>query len=320
MTNIVRRYEKNPVLSAKDMPYPATLIYNAGITKFNGKYLMAFRNDVFDENRNFVKLHIGFAESINGINWDVKPNIKFEIKSEEIISVYDPRLTVIEGRIYMCFAMDTYSGLRGGIAVSDDFEKFTILSLSAPDNRNMVLFPEKIGGKYFRLERPMPNYGTLWLNPPPTPDIWMSSSPDMVHWGNTNKLLGTRDIPFATDKCGPGAPPIKTKKGWLTLFHAVDNDPTRGKNGWEDVWTRRYTPGIMLLDLEDPTKIIGMCKHPIMLPEETYEKDGFRGNVIFPGGMILEDTGEVKIYYGAADAVECLATADVEDLINLCLK
>ena len=183
----------------------------------------------------------------------------------------------------------------------------------------MVLFPELINGHYYRLERPMPTYGSAWLNPPPTDDIWISNSPNMVHWGNTKKLLSTKEIPFANLKCGPASPPIKTEKGWLTLFHAVDDDPSRGKNGWEDKWTRRYTTGVMLLDLNDPTKIIGVSKKPLIVPEADYEKEGMRGNVVFPGGMILEDDGEVKIYYGAADSVECLATAHIDDLLKFCL-
>lgn len=126
-------------------------------------------------------------------------------------------------------------------------------------------------------------------------------------------------VSWANDKTGPGAPPIKTKAGWLTLFHAVDIDPARGKNGWEKTWKKRYCAGIMLLDLEDPTKIIGMSQEPLLAPETEYETEGgYRTNVIFPGGMILEEDGEVKIYYGASDTVECLATAHVDELIALC--
>jgi beta-1,4-mannooligosaccharide/beta-1,4-mannosyl-N-acetylglucosamine phosphorylase len=140
-----------------------------------------------------------------------------------------------------------------------------------------------------------------------------------MYWGNSKLLLGVEDVPYANDKIGPGAPPVKTPKGWLTTFHAVDIDPYRGKNGWEPFWKKRYCAGIMLLDLEDPSKIIGLYKEPLLAPEADYEiSGGFRNHVIFPGGMILEDDGEVKIYYGAADTVECLATAHVDDLIKLC--
>lgn len=101
----------------------------------------------------------------------------------------------------------------------------------------------------------------------------------------------------------------------------VDIDPARGKNGWEPSWKKRYTAGIMLLDLDNSKKILGMSTSPLLAPEAPYETEGgFRNDVIFPGGMVLEEDGEVKIYYGAADTVECLATAHVDDLIRLCLE
>jgi beta-1,4-mannooligosaccharide/beta-1,4-mannosyl-N-acetylglucosamine phosphorylase len=141
----------------------------------------------------------------------------------------------------------------------------------------------------------------------------------LKYWGNADLLLAVEDVPFANTKLGPAAPPVRTKKGWLTIFHAVDSDPARGKNGWEPAWKKRYTAGIMLLALDNPKKIVGLHKEPLLAPEAPYEiAGGFRNNVIFPGGMILEDSGEVKIYYGAADTVECLATAYVNDLLGLC--
>ena len=133
--------------------------------------------------------------------------------------------------------------------------------------------------------------------------------------------MGVEDVPFANDKIGPAAPPVKTDKGWLTTFHAVRLVPDKGKNGWEDFWKKEYYGGIMLLDSENPSKVIGMYDKPLLACDMPYEEqDGFRKDVIFPGGMILEDNGEVKIYYGASDTVECMATADVDDLIKLCLE
>ena len=190
--------------------------------------------------------------------------------------------------------------------------------MTLPDNRNMVLFPEKINGLYTRLERPMPVYSRGGID---RFDIWMSQSPDMCFWGNSRLVMGVENVPFANDKIGPAAPPIKTEKGWLTTFHSVWLDTERGKHGWEDRWQKIYTAGIALLDLDDPSKVIGIYDKPLIAAELPFEKDeGFRTDVIFPGGMIREDSGEVKIYYGAADTVECLATADVNDLIRLCLK
>ncbi|MDQ1914002.1 glycoside hydrolase family 130 protein [Paenibacillus sp. GD4] len=321
-STVITRYPGNPVLTAADVPYKPALVFNAGVTKYEGRYVMVFRNDYGDPATHTLEpsstTNLGLAYSKDGIQWEVQPKPCFGLKDEEIIRTYDPRLTVIDGRCYMCFAVDTKHGLRGGIAVTEDFEHFEVLHLSLPDNRNMVLFPEKIGSKYVRLERPFPVYGRGGGD---RFDMWLSDSPDLVYWGNSALVLGVEDIPFANDKIGPAAPPIRTPKGWLTTFHAVDRDPSRGKNGWEAAWRKRYTAGIALLDLEDPRKVVGLYKEPLMAPEAPYEAEGgFRNDVIFPGGMILEDDGEVKLYYGAADTVECLATAHVDDLVKLCLE
>jgi beta-1,4-mannooligosaccharide/beta-1,4-mannosyl-N-acetylglucosamine phosphorylase len=318
--SILQRHPANPILSAAAVPYPASLIFNAGVTKYNGRYVMVFRNDIaaVDGEANFIGTNLGLAFSADGIHWEVQPQPCFAMQDEEIIRAYDPRLTVIDRRCYMCFAVDTRHGLRGGIAVTEDFAHFDILSLTVPDNRNMVLFPEKVNGHYCRLERPFPVYSRGGRD---RFDIWFSDSPDLAYWGNAQLVLGVEDVPYANDKIGPGAPPIRTPRGWLATIHGVDRDETRGKNGWEASWKKRYFAGVMLLDLDNPWKVIGMCKQPLLAPEAAYETSGgFRNDVIFPGGMILEPDGEVKIYYGAADTVECQASAHVDDLVRLCLE
>ncbi len=319
----ITRYSGNPILCASDINYPADLVFNAGEVKFNGRYVMAFRNDynypksMFDDyyagkgELHGPSTNIGIAFSNDGIHWEALGKPAFELENDEIQRVYDPRLTVIDGRCYMVFAMDTkHHDCRCGITVTDDFENFEIVSMTPPNNRNVLLFPEKINGLYYRLERPF--NGTHG-------DIWISSSPDLKYWGNWQRLLSSNALSFCNSKIGPGAPPLKTDKGWLTLFHTVMK-VEENLSTWEKEWHSLYSIGIMLLDLEDPTKIIGICKEPLIKPEMEYELKGFRGSVVFPGGMILEDDGEVKIYYGAADTVECMATANVDDLINLCLK
>lgn len=316
-----------PILSKEQVPYDAELVFNAGVAKYNGKYVMVFRDDYnylgphtnIMGGSKFAGTHLGLAFSDDGIRWEVSPQPLWNadmLGDPEIMRIYDPRLTVIDGKCYLCFAMDTKHGLRGGIAVTEDFAHIDILSLTVPDNRNMVLFPEKAAGRYVRLERPFPVYSRDGID---RFDTWISYSPDLRYWGNSRLLLAVEDVAFANDKVGPGAPPVRTKEGWLALFHAVQIDRTRGKNGWEDRWQKCYCAGIMLLDLEDPSKILGMSKKPLLAPETPWEtEEGFRTNVIFPGGMILEDDGEVKIYFGASDTVECLATAHVDDLIALC--
>ena len=317
-SDVIKKLDK-PVLTYKDMPYNAALIFNAAVEKYNGKYVMLFRNDFGDfEKQRLDGTGIGFATSDNGIDWTVSDKPCFQLSDEEINRVYDPRITVIDGVCYVCFAVGTKHGVRGGIAKTDDFENFEIISLSVPDNRNMVLFPEKINGNFVRLERPMPVYCRDGKD---RFDIWISESPDLVYWGKSRLVMGVEDVPFANDKIGPAAQPIKTDKGWLTTFHAVELDTSRGKNGWEDRWQKQYYAGIMLLDLNDPSKVIGKYDKPLIVCDRDYEvENGFRKDVIFPCGNVLEDNGEVKIYYGASDTVECMATADVNDLIRLCME
>ena len=324
-SGVVQRHPQNPILSKKDVPFQADLVFNAGITKYHEKYYMIFRNDYLisgspEEEKFKFNTNIGIADSEDGIHWTVRNNtLTFNLDREanDIVRFYDPRITVIDDELYFCFAVDTRHGVRGGIGkIVGDFESVDVLSMSVPDNRNMVLFPEKINGLYWRLERPFPVYSRGGKD---RFDTWISTSPDLRYWGDSKLLQAVEEVPFSNDKIGPGAPPVKTKDGWLVLTHSVERDDTIGKNGWEKKWLKRYYIGIMLLDLEDPTKVLAASKTPLMVPTAPYETDGgFRNDVLFPGGAILEEDHTLKIYYGAADAVECLATAKVEDLVRFC--
>ena len=313
----MKRHPDNPLLTAADLPYPATLVFNAGVAKYQGRYVMVFRNDYGGKpgTDHFAGTNIGVAFSDDGIHWEPRAKPWIEWKTDEIRRAYDPRITVVDGKVYLCFAVDTKHGVRGGVAITEDFDRWTVLSLSAPDNRNMVLFPGRRNGKLMRLERPFPVYGR---GAPEAFDLWFSDSPDGAYWGNTQLVLGSEQVPWANSKIGPGAPPIETREGWLTAFHAVNKDTTKPLPAWHPDWFKTYTIGLMLLDLEEPWKIKGMYRQPLLAPEAPYECEGYRGHVLFPGGMILEDSGEVKLYYGAADTVECLATAHVDDLLALC--
>ena len=320
----VKRYENNPVLSSADLSYPSSLVFNAGVAKYRNQYVMVFRNDVgfAPDSRKDIHINLGIAFSDDGKQWKPAPHPWLETagRHPELERIYDPRLTVIEDRCYICFAADTRFGVCGGIGlISEDFSSIEILSISSPDNRNMVLFPEKINGKFVRLERPFPEYS---LNYREHFDIWMSTSPDGRHWGESRIVLSHADVPFCNSKIGPAAPPVRTAQGYLTLFHAVWKDTGKDLSCWDlgcgTRWNKTYYAGPMLLDPDDPSKVTGLCRKPLLAPGEKYELEGFRGSVIFPGGMIQEDSGEVKIYYGAADTVECLATASVEELLAMC--
>ena len=317
--------KRGVVLSRELVPYDSTLTFNAGVTRRKDDYVMLFRNDYGFSKKDFddfyagisdnttPKTNLGVAFSEDGLNWAVRKEPVFVLSGTGISRAYDPRITSLgNGQYGVCFAVDTDGGIRGGIAVTEDFEQFEIQTISLPENRNMVLFPEKINGEYVRLDRPF--RVNDWNH-----SIWLSRSPDLIHWGESEQLLDVRSLPFANLKIGPGAPPVKTPYGWLTLFHAVENQDTPF-DAWSRNWIRAYYAGIMLLELEKPAKIIALAGRPLLVPEEKYELEGFRGGTIFPGGLIAEPDGTAKLYYGAADTVECLAEARIDDLIEFCFS
>jgi len=300
------------------VPYASSLTFNAGVSRFGEGYVMLFRNDFNITPKDFEEFYAGISDhtvpptnwglafSRDGVRWEVAPEPFFEMSGGEIWRTYDPRITPLpDGRFGICFAADSHHGTRGGIGVTSDFRKLELLSFSAPENRNMVLFPEKIDGQYVRLERP---FGSR------RESIWLSRSPDLVHWGETELVLGAEKVAFADNKIGPAAPPVRTPEGWLTLFHAVEPQPV-AFSAWQRDWVNCYYAGAMLLDLEDPSRIVARAKIPLLVPETGYELHGFRGGVIFPGGVLIEGN-RVRIYYGAADTVEALAEAPLDELIR----
>lgn len=333
-STLVSKHEANPLLPHDRMPFMCDAAYNAGVIKYEGEYIAAYRNEAgHSTGTDFRRKFMGLARSRDGISWDVQPTPFLDTEPfmeefadlydkrfglGEVRYIYDPRLTVIEGQVYLCVALDTEHGVRGAVLRTIDFERFEVLNVTTPDNRNMVLFPERIGGRYVRLERPFPVYGHYGHKPPESFDIWLSQSPDLRYWGDSKLVLGCEELPYANAKIGPAAPPLKTAKGWLTTIHGVWRYEDRELPAWHDGWNKAYYGGICLLDRDDPSKLIGLARKPLLVPDQPYETEGMRGHVIFPGGMILEDGGEVRIYYGAADTRLCLATADLDDLLAAC--
>lgn len=187
------------------------------------------------------------------------------------------------------------------LSVTDDFETISELGfITGPDHRNCVLFPERIQGDFVRLERPTLEDGSG--------DIYLSRSPDLIHWGRTELLLERGNRYWESAKIGPGPTPIKTPKGWLVIYHGC----RKNMNGYQ------YNAGCMMLDLDDPLRVIGKLRAPILCPETQYERVGNVGNVVFPTGAIVKD-GELYLYYGAADSAMCLAKANLLEVVEACL-
>ena len=173
---------------------------------------------------------------------------------------------------------------------------------------NIILFPEKVGGRYVLLHRPTP-YEPLpedcVRHPERRGQICMSFSDDLLHWGGT-RVVARPEFPWENMKIGGSVPPIRTREGWLTLYHGVQGRSTR---------SMVYRVGVMLLDLEKPWRVIARSPHFIMEPEEPYEKHGTVPNVVFPNGTAVIG-GKLHIYYGGADTVCAVATVPLADLLD----
>ena len=192
-----------------------------------------------------------------------------------------------------------------GIVKTRDFKKFErVAAGSEMNNRNGVLFPEKINGLYCRLERPMGDPHQDNAN------MWISYSPDLIFWGKAKPLMNVRPGLWDRQKIGGGAVPIKTDKGWLEIYHGVAGTC----NGFI------YRLGVCMLDLDDPSKVIARGEDAVLWPEHDYEMTGRVGNVVFTCNAVTEPDETVRIYYGAADTCICLAEARLSDLIDACYK
>jgi beta-1,4-mannooligosaccharide/beta-1,4-mannosyl-N-acetylglucosamine phosphorylase len=316
--DFVKRHPGNPLLSCDQVPYRSTNTHNCGVIRYKAGYVMLFRCDAREsrENPNHMRWSVGIADSPDGIAWTVRPE-------PTPLPGGDPRITRIGDTFYVCMAFECGASTWK----TKDFVSYEENDHTLPGTRNQSLFPERINGKYYRLERPMWQPNMPYVNSGNAPggwigdtwDIWISESPDLVYWGKPSLLLRTNDLDYANAKIGGGPPPLRTDEGWLCLIHGDDIDPRRGKNGWEPTWFGRYHAGLMLLDLEDPRKVIAYSKKPFLTPESDLEcRDGYRNNVVFVTSYILKDDGELLMYYGAADTYVCAATASLAELIQFC--
>ena len=317
------RYEKNPILTREDIPdippylIDVTSVFNPGAVKVGGEYVLILR--VQSRSRETFMV---VARSANGVDFRIEKDIVrftgIEAVKERIYHLYDARITRLEGIYYVMFALDMDNGCQLGLARTDDFKTFNFLGIaSSEDIRNGVLFPEKIGGKYLRLDRP--NKAQLAGGPTTGSAIWLSESDDLVHWKPRTSVIGGR-FHYWDEFIGSGPPPVKTRQGWLHVYHGV-----AGHFGSANI----YQAGVILLNLNDPARIVGRCRCNILEPRELYELAGQVPNVVFPSGMIVENVdaegfalpeSEVKVYYGAADTVVGLATTTIRELIDAALE
>ncbi len=301
---IIQRYKGNPILTKEDVPYPVATVHNAGVAKHKGKYFMLFRSHLHNG-----RSIIGIAESADGYAFKVRsqpfmlPSKEGTFAEYEEYGLEDPRICAMEDQFLITYSAYSRHGVRIALARTTDFEEVERVSLiTQADYRNVVIFPEKINGRYVRLDRPHSEISP-W-------SIWISYSPDLIHWGDSSVLIKPLTYHWDEMKVGPGATPIKTRHGWLNIFHGV----------FKTMAGAVYRLGVALHDLNDPSKILGVADDWILQPENPWEVNGYVHNVVFTCGAVKEDDETIKIYWGGADTVMCVGTARVERLVDLCLN
>jgi len=297
----IKRHVNNPIITVDDVPFKVNSIFNPGAVKQGDEYILLCRVEMPNGRSSFVmaRSNDGYSFSI-----DSRPVLTPEDHKEcyeyVVWGIEDPRINKIDHKYYLTYT--GYSKYKPMVILSEteDFQSFKIHGpISEPANKDCAIFPEKIGGNYWKLDRPQANERN---------DIWISKSPDLIHWGNYSVLMEPELGTWEADKIGGSTPPIKTKEGWLMLYHGV-----RGF-GISTI----YKLGVVLLDIDNPRKVIGKSKYPILAPEKDYERVGDVGNVVFTNGWIRESDDSIKIYYSGADMNICIAETTVDILLDLC--
>jgi beta-1,4-mannooligosaccharide/beta-1,4-mannosyl-N-acetylglucosamine phosphorylase len=295
---VVWRSTDNPIIP-RDLIPSSNSIFNSAVVPFRTGFAGVFR---CDNKKREMNIYRGF--SADGCDWRLDNDpIPWRCDDPEIGRFqyrYDPRVVWLEDRYYIT-SCNGYHGPTIGLGYTLDFEEFFFLENALlPFNRNGVLFPRRINGKYYLLSRPSDNGHT------PFGDIYVSQSPDLIHWGCHRFVMGTRDGWQAT-KVGAGPVPIETPEGWLLFYHGV----LTSCNGFV------YSFGAALLDLEQPWKVIRRGGPYLLSPQATYECVGDVPNVVFPCATLYDQpSGRIAIYYGAADTVTALAFTMLTDVLD----
>ena len=311
-TKIFKRHAGGPLLHVKNFPGKAQ-IYNPAPIQCGDETILLVSVVEHAATRGYGR-DVGqtrVARSKDGINFTLSDENFIDCQAAGMPwDLYhhfiDNRVTKIDDWYYiitpvMVHGYDSPVGMLGRTKDFKSYERIEIIT--QPKNRGASLFPEKITGKYYKLDRPGGGDGS-------NGDIWISASPDLIHWGEFKPVLAAGYRFWNVQKIGP-TPPIKTDKGWLDIIHGVFT-PAGGTY---------YYIGAMLLDLDEPWKIIGKTNSYLLMPEEPWEQHGNCDNTVFPCGAIADyDKDQIRLYYGACDYAICLATGSLSETVDACLK
>ena len=331
----LQRYSNNPILTANlHNEWESLCVCNPAVWYEDGVFTMLYRAA---GNDNAHRIHLGLATSTDGFTFvrqSTHPVLSPTEGNYDSGCIEDPRIVKLGDTYYVTYACRPFAPGRywefpptnqplcpgtelwgfdnnltfTALAATKDFRTFRKMgrmTKAGMDDRDVLLFPEKIGGRYVRLSRAKEWTGEVYGCE--YPSIWLAYSENLLEWPDVGQcyLLAT-SREWWEQKLGASAPPIYTDRGWFMLYHAVDEKGT-------------YRVGAMILDLEHPERVIGRTRSPILEPEETYETQGYYNGCVFPTGNVVKD-GILYVYYGGADQYCCVATADFDALVEDVLR
>src|ERR1039457_2228669 len=344
MKDLAKRFEQNPILRPRDLRpsvegMEVTCLLNPGVFRYQGKTWLLVRVaerpvqiagmtsfpilspdgrlevlefdssdsrlDLSDprvisyDGRDYLTTlsHLRLLVSDDGITFkEPEQGVPLMGNGElETYGIEDCRVARIDETYYLTYTQVSSNGVGVGLRTTRDWKTFVCEGMIfPPHNKDCALFEERIGGKYYALHRPSsPELGGNY--------IWLAESPDLIHWGRHRCLAHSREGLWDSARVGAGAAPIRTAAGWLEIYHGATKE-------------NRYCLGALLLDLNEPWRVLARSETPIMEPSTPYELEGFFGQVIFTNGHLV-DGDRITMYYGAADSVICGAHLSISSIL-----
>ncbi len=297
--DVIKRCKYNPLISIDDLPFECSDIWNAGVVRFHNQYLLLLTVETLEGSG-----CIYLARSTDGFGFLVDPAPFMTASREEpfaryeTFGIFDPRITKIGSKYFITYLAESEYGRRTGLACTDDFKTVDRMQfISEPDTKSACLFTRTFEGCYAMLERPSAG-----------DSIWISYSDDLIHWGSSKVVITPRGGYWDSNRVGAAGPPIEIEQGWLLIYYG-EKDTSAGP---------LIRLGAVILDRDDPSCVLGRSNIPILAPRERYERIGDVGNIVFSCGALLEEAGQLKVYYGASDSCICLGIATVDEVVQIC--
>jgi predicted GH43/DUF377 family glycosyl hydrolase len=288
------------------VPWEKDAVFNAAAIFADGKFHLFYRGA--KDTPHHDRSCIGHAWSSDGVHFERadEPILRNGTRPDNLAGVQDPRIVKLDGTYYLSYVCWNEREVELGMATSQDLVSWHDHDVvfgheQFGNNKNATLWPEKLGSRYALIHRPM---GFRWGEESHPLDMWLSFSDDLKTWNGHRRLLRARrgEVDWEYLKVGLGAPPFRTDAGWLMVYHAVDK-------------ANVYRLGLVLLDIDDPTKVLKQTDEPILQPETEWELKGDVNNVVFTCGAVLLGT-ELWVYYGADDKTIGLAKGDVREFLK----